>query len=56
MIAFNPHHIFIQNKYPLYDTSPNADGEEECFNEGRHGDVPAQISMLSDDILDMTFS
>lgn len=54
MIVFNPHHIFIQNKYlrvtPWW--------QRKYFGEGveRRGDVPAWLSPFSDDILDKTFS
>lgn len=54
MIVFNPHHIFIQNKY-LRVTRWR---ERKYFGEGgkRRGDVPARLSLFPDDILDKTFS
>lgn len=58
MIVFNPHHIFIQNKYPrMTPCRAQARRKRNVWVKlERHGDLPAQLSLLSDDILDKTFS
>lgn len=68
MIVFNPHHIFIQNKYPpthnpLHDTLRSAGRGRRNVSakvERGGGDVKmcqhSRLSLFSDDILDKTFS